>query len=291
MSDTIEFASPRLGNDTSGHVEVILGPMFSGKTTELVRRIRKYTVAKHHCIVIKYSRDTRYTNEDETATHDRTTIRAKPCSSLEEVEDIVKDYDVVGIDEGQFFATVVEFSEKMANLGKIVIVACLDGTFQRKPFGRVLELIPLAESVTKLNSVCMRCYNEAAFTKRLGCETEVEVIGGADKYIAVCRRCFNSKDSTPMPSPIRDSRRKRKESSSSMLATPQSQPSKDRNVRSKIQNDDEELKLPSGPVIPPHLIAEFSSSPKRDKPRRDVGKAGDRLRPKRLVDESPVSER
>jgi len=252
-----------------------------------VRRIRRYTVAKHQCIVIKYSRDTRYTADDEAATHDMITIRAKPCASLEEVEDVVKDYNVIGIDEGQFFSTVVEFAEKMANLGKIVIVACLDGTFQRKPFGRVLELIPVAESVTKLNSVCMRCYNEAAFTKRLGSETEVEIIGGADKYIAVCRRCFNSKDSAPLPSPIRECKRKRKESTSMMvtppqlasLKEPQPAPLKERNIRPKIHIEDDEKGNFSFHAQPNHATNETS-------PRKVAGGAliRDRLRPKRLVD-------
>jgi len=276
-----EFAFPRLGDESSGHIEVILGPMFSGKTTELVRRIRRYTIAKHRCVVIKYSRDTRYTAEDEAATHDKMTIRAKPCASLEEVEDAVKVYDVIGIDEGQFFGTLVEFAEKMGNLGKIVIVACLDGTFQRKPFGRVLELIPLAESVTKLNSVCMRCYNEAAFTKRLGCETEVEVIGGADKYIAVCRRCFNSKDSAPLPSPIRDSR-KRKENP--VVARKSRQPDSPTD-EIELKLADHEIEPPSTPVstVPASSqLLEYSPS-KREKQRRDPKSQSNRqLPPKRV---------
>jgi hypothetical protein len=93
---------------------------------------------------------------------------------------------------------VVEFAEEMANLGKTVIVACLDGTFQRKPFGRVLELLALAESVTKLSAVCMLCQANAAFSKRIGSETAVEVIGGADKYVAVCRACYFA-DQAPLP--------------------------------------------------------------------------------------------
>jgi hypothetical protein len=102
-------------------------------------------------------------------------------------------YDCIGIDEGQFFPDIVPFCEKMANIGKTVIVAALDGTFQRKPFGSVLDLIPLAESVTKLSAVCMLCYNDASFTERLGDELAVEVIGGSDKYLAVCRQCYFSK--------------------------------------------------------------------------------------------------
>ena len=97
---------------------------------------------------------------------------------------------MIGIDEGQFFPDLVEFTEKVANLGKIVIVAALDATFQRKVFGPVLDLIPLAESVVKLTSVCMLCHQSASFTRRLGSEQQVELIGGADKYLSVCRKCF-----------------------------------------------------------------------------------------------------
>uniref|UniRef100_A0A8C3RPY5 Thymidine kinase n=1 Tax=Chelydra serpentina TaxID=8475 RepID=A0A8C3RPY5_CHESE len=90
----------------------------------------------------------------------------------------------------QFFPDIVEFCEAMANVGKTVIVAALDGTFQRKAFGSILNLVPLAESVVKLNAVCMECYREASYTKRLGAEREVEVIGGSDKYHMVCCVCY-----------------------------------------------------------------------------------------------------
>ncbi|OWK14316.1 TK1, partial [Cervus elaphus hippelaphus] len=93
------------------------------------------------------------------------------------------------------FPDIVEFCENMANSGKTVIVAALDGTFQRKAFGTILNLVPLAESVVKLTAVCMECFREAAYTKRLGVEKEVEVIGGADKYHSVCRLCYFKKAS------------------------------------------------------------------------------------------------
>merc|ERR1711879_726297 len=104
---------------------------------------------------------------------------------------------VIGIDEGQFFSDLFPFCEKWADEGKIVIVAALDGTFQRKAFGTVLNLIPIAEKVTKLSAVCMlRCSRDASFTYRMPTETEVEVIGGADKYVAVCRGCYAEQSST-----------------------------------------------------------------------------------------------
>ncbi|XP_067045316.1 thymidine kinase, cytosolic-like [Acropora muricata] len=173
-----------------GQIQVIFGPMFSGKTTELLRRIKRYQVANHSCIVIKYEKDNRY-DAGGVATHDRQTLRASSCSVLEDIKEKAQDYSVIGIDEGQFFPDIVQFSEEMAGLGKVIIVAALDGTFQREPFGPILKLVPLAESVVKLSAVCMHCYRDAAFTKRLGAEKKVEVIGGADKYMAVCRDCYH----------------------------------------------------------------------------------------------------
>ncbi|KAM9005165.1 thymidine kinase, cytosolic isoform 2-T2 [Sarcophilus harrisii] len=137
-----------------GQIQVILGPMFSGK---------------------------------------RNTMEALPACLLRDVAQDALAVTVIGIDEGQFFPDIVEFSESMANAGKTVIVAALDGTFQRKAFGNILNLVPLAESVVKLTAVCMECFREAAYTKRLGVEKEVEVIGGADKYHSVCRLCYFKK--------------------------------------------------------------------------------------------------
>jgi thymidine kinase len=165
--------------------------MFSGKTSELIRRIRRYNVAKKKCLIIKYKKDTRY-SEECAATHDKQTETAKACEKLSEVLPIVDQFDVIGIDEGQFFADIVSFTESRACLGKIVIVAGLDGTFQRRPFGSLLDLIPLAEEVTKLNAICMLCSKDAAFTKRISNETDIELIGGSEKYISVCRVCFHA---------------------------------------------------------------------------------------------------
>ncbi|NWW92233.1 KITH protein, partial [Rhynochetos jubatus] len=120
----------------------------------------------------------------------RSTVEALPARLLRDVYQEALGAAVVGVDEGQFFPDIVEFCEGLANAGKTVIVAALDGTFQRKAFGSILNLVPLAESVVKLNAVCMECYREASYTKRLGAEREVEVIGGADKYHSVCRACY-----------------------------------------------------------------------------------------------------
>jgi thymidine kinase len=131
---------------------------------------------------------------------------ALPADSLTDIRETALRYSVIGIDEGQFvrrvrsfvrshdlqFSDIATFSDEMASLGKTVIIAALDGTFERKAFGNVLDLVPIAESITKLTAVCMACYRPASFSKRLGNEKEVKVIGGADKYAAVCRECHRN---------------------------------------------------------------------------------------------------
>lgn len=147
--------------------------------------------------VIKYSKDTRYDNEC-ASTHDLQKCAAVGCTNLSELSDeMLQQVDVIGMDEAQFMTGAVEFAERWANAGKVVIVAALDATFERKPFGRMLELVPLAEQVQKLNAVCMLCHREASFTKRIGSETAVEVIGGSDMYLSTCRACFALRAHSP----------------------------------------------------------------------------------------------
>jgi len=186
----IAFRTRRMSNKSKmGQIQLILGPMFSGKSTELIRRLKRYEIARYSCLIVKYAKDVRYDCES-IATHDQQTLKAISTDKLKDLKVNLEDYDVIGIDEGQFFPDVVEFSEDMANKGKTVVIAALDGTFQRKAFAAILELVPLAEHVIKLNAVCMNCFGEGSFTKRISADQEVEVIGGADKYMATCRSCF-----------------------------------------------------------------------------------------------------
>lgn len=180
----------RKSNKTKmGQIQLILGPMFSGKSTELIRRLKRYQIARYPCLIVKYAKDIRYDLES-IATHDQQTLKAISADKLKNLKVNLNDYDVIGIDEGQFFPDIVEFSEEMANKGKTVVIAALDGTFQRKAFASILELIPLSEHVVKLNAVCMTCFGDGSFTKRISADKEVEVIGGADMYMATCRSCF-----------------------------------------------------------------------------------------------------
>jgi len=175
-----------------------MGPMFSGKTTELIRRLKRYQIARYECLIVKYADDQRYDDEG-MATHDRQSLKATKAKSLMSRfgNQGLDAYDVIGVDEGQFFPDLVEFCEYAAEQGKIVMVSALDGTYQRKGFPNILTLIPLAEHVVKLTAVCMLCFGEGAFTKRISNDEGVEVIGGADKYMAVCRACFKSPINIP----------------------------------------------------------------------------------------------
>jgi thymidine kinase len=203
----------RRTEEFGGHIELIVGPMFSGKSTELLRRVRRYQCADEACVVVRYENDDRYdasspesgeTSGDgvigdikPVATHDRDFSVPDETVSASRLQDIwdepaVARASVVAIDEGQFFPDVVTACERWANAGKVVIVAALDGTFQRRPFDTMQNLISVSEYVTKLQAVCMVCHRDAAFSRRLGDETQIEVIGGADKYEAVCRKCYHS---------------------------------------------------------------------------------------------------
>lgn len=149
--------------------------MFSGKSTELIRRLKRYQIARYPCLIVKYAKDIRYDLES-IATHDQQTLKAISADKLKNLKVNLSDYDVIGIDEGQFFPDIVEFSEEMANKGKTVVIAALDGTFQRKAFASILELIPLSEHVVKLNAVCMTCFGDGSFTKRISADKEVHYV-------------------------------------------------------------------------------------------------------------------
>lgn len=158
------------------------------------RRLRRLQLAQRRIMVIKYAGDTRYdsSGENHVSTHDLQKFKAYPVKDLAGFKRSFdfSSVDVIGIDEGQFFSQIAPFCDDLANQGKIVIVAALDGTFERQPFGGVLELVPLSEEVTKLKAVCQQCGDDAVFSQRTSSEKEVEVVGGADKYQALCRACF-----------------------------------------------------------------------------------------------------
>lgn len=170
-------------------IELIIGPMFSGKSTELIKICNKYAISKYKCVLVKYSEDTRY-DDNNVITHDMVKSRIKSIKTLRlsDIFDELIKYDVIGIDEGQFYEDI-NIIIRLAN--KIIIVAALDGTFEQKPFLNVINLIPQCEKVNKLNAICMKCYKDnAAFTKRITNEKELQIIGSCDKYISICRQCI-----------------------------------------------------------------------------------------------------
>ncbi len=173
-----------------GHLTVILGCMFAQKTTELLRHIRRSRSIGFNVLVINYKHDVRY-GTDVIASHDRDTVPARAIESLAEIGDI-SGYDVIVIDEGQFYPDLVAKVTEWVDINdKLqVIVSGLDGDAQRRPFGQILELIPHAESVIRLSSYCAVCRDgtSAHFSKKIAGSSDTVEIGSGDKYIPVCRR-------------------------------------------------------------------------------------------------------
>mmetsp|Transcript_6894 Transcript_6894/g.25730 ORF Transcript_6894/g.25730 Transcript_6894/m.25730 type:complete len:277 (-) Transcript_6894:39-869(-) len=173
-----------------GAIQLIIGPMFAGKSSELLRRIRRYEIAKKACLLIKHKIDERYNNKEFITTHDSQNQYALPLEKLRDATNIMENYDCIGIDEGQFFPDLLEFCEYAANQGKIVIVAALDGTYERKAFSQVVNLIPRAETVRKLKAVCAICLENASFTRRITNDRKTCLVGSTETYQAVCRHCY-----------------------------------------------------------------------------------------------------
>jgi len=177
----------------SGYLELIVGPMFSGKTSRLVEEYRKCLFCNIAVAVINHSADTRY-SETQLSTHDMVKIPCRMAPRLREVwsEEGVRSADVVLINEGQFFDDLAEVVVEMVNAGKQVYVCGLDGDFQRKRFGQMLDLIPFCDKITKLTSLCSLCKNgtKGIFSLRLTRETEQMVVG-AENYMPVCRVCYD----------------------------------------------------------------------------------------------------
>lgn len=180
-----------------GEIHVIIGPMFAGKTTTLLKRIKSESSNGRSIALIKSNKDTRY-GLDSVVTHDGEKLSCWPLADLASFKERVgleayEKLEVIGIDEAQFFKDLYDFCREAADFdGKTLIVAGLDGDYMRKSFGSVLDIIPLADSVTKLNARCELCGKRAFFTLRKTEETERELIAGADVYMPVCRKHYVS---------------------------------------------------------------------------------------------------
>ena len=175
----------------TGSIEVICGSMFSGKTEELIRRLRRAQFANLKVEIYKPAVDVRY-SEAEVVSHDLHSIPSTPIDSPGSMLLLSGDVDVVGIDEAQFFDdTLVEVAQALADRGVRVIVAGLDTDFAGKPFGPMPALMAVAEDVTKVHAICVKCGSLANRSHRLSSDDKLVVLGEQDKYEPLCRHCYN----------------------------------------------------------------------------------------------------
>ena len=179
---------------TPGRIEVIVGPMFSGKSEELIRRLKRARIARQRVLCFKPDIDLRY-HRTAIASHSSQTHEACTVANVERLREELyrqlNEVEVVGIDEAQFFdETVIPLTMELVHLGKRVLIAGLDTTFTAEPFGPIPALMAIADEVTKLSAVCMQCGAPAVHTQRLGQSQELVMVGAAGVYEARCRACF-----------------------------------------------------------------------------------------------------
>ncbi len=186
------FLEKNLNNSKkTGWIEVIAGSMFSGKTEELIRRLKRASIAKQKVAIFKPKIDNRY-SEKKVVSHDSNSVKSTPVNESKEILNLVENIEVVGIDEAQFFdKNITEVCTKLASLGIRVVVAGLDMDFLGKPFGPMPALMAIAEYVTKVHAICMKCGNLAQHSHRLGENKKIVVLGETKEYEPLCRSCFN----------------------------------------------------------------------------------------------------
>lgn len=174
-----------------GWIEVVCGPMFSGKSEELIRRLRRAEIARQRVQIFKPGIDQRY-SDDHIVSHSELKIRSvsvKDAADLESRLDLRTE--VIGIDEAQFLGeAVVPFVVRLADMGKRIIIAGLDTDYLGRPFHPMPELLAVADEITKTLAICMQCGNPAKHTQRLIASEDLIVVGAAGMYEARCRRCF-----------------------------------------------------------------------------------------------------
>ena len=176
-----------------GKIELILGPMFSGKSTRLIEIIRKSVYQAKKSIIVNPFVNKRYSEKSEVVTHDLIKYDSIDCKQLRDSFDKLKNYDVIGIDEGQFFPDLVEVCEELALLKKTVIVAALNGDFRMEPFPVIARLISKCKL---LKAYCFHCHKDAKFSLRIVQSNETVLIGAGEAYKPACREChvFFSKE-------------------------------------------------------------------------------------------------
>ena len=179
--------------DTSkgrGWIEVICGSMFSGKTEELIRRLKRAKIARQQVEIFKPAIDVRY-DEEKVVSHDAREIMSTPVPSSSNILLLANNVDVVGIDEAQFFdSELPNVCMQLADQGIRVIVAGLDMDFKGKPFGPIPNLLAVAEYITKVHAICVKCGSLAHFSHRTIVSDKLVVLGEKESYEPLCRRCY-----------------------------------------------------------------------------------------------------
>jgi len=184
LENTVDKASGQ------GWIEVITGSMFSGKTEELIRRLKRARFAKQKVEIFKPRIEVRY-SEEEVVSHDDNAIHSTPVDSSANIIMLASEVEVVGIDEAQFFDDgLVDVCNQLAYSGVRVIIAGLDMDYRGKPFGPMPKLMSIAEYVTKVHAICVRCGNLAHYTHRLSEDDKLIVLGETDIYEPLCRVCY-----------------------------------------------------------------------------------------------------
>jgi thymidine kinase len=176
-----------------GWIEVICGSMFSGKTEELIRRLKRVEFANQKAIIFKSITDVRY-SKSKVVSHDSNEIESIPVKSSSDIENLSKEVDVVALDEAQFFDDdIVRVCNNLANSGKRVIVAGLDMDFEGNPFGPMPNLMAVAEFVTKVHAICTQTGNLANFSHRISKNKDLVLLGEREEYEPLSRNAFNEK--------------------------------------------------------------------------------------------------
>jgi thymidine kinase len=201
MTETAQSGSAVPGRMEVGRIEVITGPMFSGKSEELIRRLKRAQIARLRVASFKPEIDLRY-QRDAIASHSAHTIEAVAVGDVARLRaalfPALEAIDVVGIDEAQFFDdTLVGLAMELVHAGKRVVLAGLDTTFAGEPFAPLPALMAIADEVVKLSAVCMVCGAPAIHTQRLGTSQQLVVVGAAGVYEARCRACFHPEGDVP----------------------------------------------------------------------------------------------
>jgi thymidine kinase len=184
------FLEPHQHGKRSGWIEVICGSMFSGKTEELIRRLKRAQIANMRVEIFKPETDTRY-HEQKIVSHDANTISSTPVSNSRSILLMADNVEVIGIDEAQFFdEQLPEVCDELANRGARVILAGLDMDFKGNSFGPMPILLARAEYITKVHAICMQCGNLASYSYRLADNSNIVLLGEKEHYEPRCRECY-----------------------------------------------------------------------------------------------------